>query len=135
MRTLKMRLLLALAVMTASLAGAAPKAFALHAPSSGTWELSLHHSTFGNDGGVYRVIYASSGSSMTHQLSGTTLDANASSWILCNNTGSTHTFTINIYSDYNESTLIDTRTMSILNGACFIHNIASSSGRSLVASY
>jgi hypothetical protein len=87
-------------------------------PASGMWSITMYSGIFGDTASC----------NASGDLSTSDFDeisqvwCNAGSYVLCNNTGSTHTFRVNLYSYVGYSQLLRSDASRVLNGSCFVAN-------------
>ena len=94
---------------------------ALDTPSSGSWKFALYANTWGGGSSIASGNLSSSTNIGWSAL--TSFNDMASSYSICNYTGSAHTFTIELYKNYNYDTIIESDTVTVGNGQCRVHNI------------
>jgi hypothetical protein len=107
------RFAVALAVALALPIGAAR---AFDPPNSGTWSVFLHMDSWGRGESASCENLGNSACVGTSMPSG--WNDEVSSWTVCNNTGETHTFRVQLFTSVNYASSMLDRSITLENGDC-----------------
>jgi hypothetical protein len=114
---------LAVVAVAGSLTVALP-ARALETPSAGYYKVGMHGNTWG--GGTTAVFGNISSGVGAEDSAMTSFDNQVSSFSICNYTGASRTFTVNLYDSYNYVTLLEGDSVTVADGQCVVKNVSSS---------